>query len=607
MPRRTPWLLLAFVAAVAVAVWSWQRLCFTCDDAYIAFRYVSNAHLGRGLVWNPAPFQPVEGYSCFLWVIVLWACWSVTGLEPPAVANVLSLLCGIATLALCARWLCGIGWRERAAAWRPLWLLLTLSGIAANVTFASWLSSGLETALFGLLVTWWVFECWRLERSDVLAGLLRLSAAAALMALARPDGLLFVGVTALLAASRLRGGRWRAALLGASPLLLVALHVAWRLGYYGALLPNTYYAKTVGAWPESGARYLLAFAIEDGLWLWLPLQLAAVAVSWRQRRWSLPRAAAVAALVLHAGYYTVSIGGDHFEYRVFAHLVPLLFVSTCQAASSLLRRPVAIAALLLLFGVAADALGWVHTSAMQGRGLYGYAAIADRAPWPLRSVLHQYDRARAWLRWNMVCLPRQAHVAVAAELGAALPPRQEGQRIGFDDRPTLVAPAVGLIAWRLPNVAVIDSLGLNDYVIARQPVVRPPKVAFGAEQLRPLLQSADADGDGGLDAGELRRSLQPFLPDLFARSSDLNRDTVLDLLRLISDADGDGKVDLQELAAIPRLLTERRQMAHDRRPPPGYLEGFEPNVTFADGHAEVHPRATPLSDAAIAAWEAKYR
>ena len=46
-----PALLLAWLGA-------WQ-LSFLCDDAFITFRYVSNAHEGQGLVWNPAPFAPV--------------------------------------------------------------------------------------------------------------------------------------------------------------------------------------------------------------------------------------------------------------------------------------------------------------------------------------------------------------------------------------------------------------------------------------------------------------------------------------------------------------------------------------------------------------------
>lgn len=51
--------------------YGWKLFWFMTDDAYIAFRYVSNSMLGLGYVWNPPPFHPVEGYTSFLWVAIL--------------------------------------------------------------------------------------------------------------------------------------------------------------------------------------------------------------------------------------------------------------------------------------------------------------------------------------------------------------------------------------------------------------------------------------------------------------------------------------------------------------------------------------------------------
>src|SRR5579859_3990647 len=58
------------------------------DDQWITFHYARNLARGLGLRWNPGE-PPVEGYTCFLWVIVnavgirchvqplLWSqCWS---------------------------------------------------------------------------------------------------------------------------------------------------------------------------------------------------------------------------------------------------------------------------------------------------------------------------------------------------------------------------------------------------------------------------------------------------------------------------------------------------------------------------------------------------
>ena len=93
-----------FLAALAAAVWGWRLFAFLTDDAYIAFRTVHNHMAGHGWVWNPPPFRPVEGYTSFLWLVLLEAVWRLTGVEPPDSANVLSLGFGCATLLL-AGWM----------------------------------------------------------------------------------------------------------------------------------------------------------------------------------------------------------------------------------------------------------------------------------------------------------------------------------------------------------------------------------------------------------------------------------------------------------------------------------------------------------------------
>jgi arabinofuranosyltransferase len=44
-------------------------------------------------------------------------------------------------------------------------------------------------------------------------------------------------------------------------------------------------------------------------------------------------------------------------------------------------------------------------------------------------------------------------------------------------------------------------------------------------------------------------------------------------------------------------------MAHDRWPPPGYLECFRPNAAVRAGRLQVSPRQTPLTDVEIRACE----
>ena len=47
------------------------------DDALISFRYAVNLVEGRGLVFNPG--ERVEGYTNFLWTIVLAGVYAVAG------------------------------------------------------------------------------------------------------------------------------------------------------------------------------------------------------------------------------------------------------------------------------------------------------------------------------------------------------------------------------------------------------------------------------------------------------------------------------------------------------------------------------------------------
>jgi arabinofuranosyltransferase len=315
------------VCLVVVMVYGALQIAFLCDDAYITFRYVSNARDGHGLVWNAPPFQPVEGYTGFLWALILWATWSWFGVEPPDAANTLSIACGVLLFAVTAR--AAFRLRERTSL--PVVVpLLTLAVIVSNRTFLQWMTSGLETALFNLAFVAWVVLAFRSKPVRDTRWLMTWSAAAAAAALTRPDGLLLVAVTAAAAAIAAwqRERRPAQGLLGLLPLVLVLAHVAWRLSFYGEWLPNTYFAKVVAPWPEAGLHYLLCFGVEHGAWLGVPITVAWLAVEFRRGAANvsrvlldnLPAIAAVAAVLFHGGYYVFKVGGDHFEYRVFSQL-----------------------------------------------------------------------------------------------------------------------------------------------------------------------------------------------------------------------------------------------------------------------------------------------
>jgi arabinofuranosyltransferase len=479
-------------AAVGVTVFLGFRLfLFTTDDAYIAFRYVSNHMLGRGFVWNPPPFLPVEGYTSWLWVALLRLVWGLTGVEPPDAANDLSLVFGYATLFVVYRLVCRIGLPARLERIRFSLLALVLLGTVTNRTFLTWLSSGLETSLFNFCIVLWVDQALTPRGSRGAAWVFRVCLTAMFAALARPDGMIAVlGTGALLAewtlsdrhalSERLRALGW------AFPLLGVAVHLTWRRWYYGAWLPNTYYAKYTTAWPESGWRYAASFVLEYALWIWLLLALV-----WAVRRHDVSRPAliVIAALLAHVAFYTLMIGGDHFEYRVYSHLIPLFFVSFLWLAARLDLRPPAAVSLFLLFIASSWPLPWAHyleTRDLESRAetFHMIRPVAGRFPAWLRFYPQAFDELQAWLITHSVCVRHQEHKVYSTFVGSRLPSREEGAALGWEDRHVMTAVNVGLVGWVFPNVAVIDLLGLNDYVIARTRVP-PQETRHMAHERRP--------------------------------------------------------------------------------------------------------------------------
>ncbi len=599
--------------AVVVALIGWDAAWFFCDDAFINYRYCGNAHAGHGFVWNPPPFAPVEGYTSFLWVWLLWALWTVSGLDPTVTAIPISLASGVAVLWLVARAVAALPMPET---WRPhrAWLAaLVLLGIAGNHTFATWLSSGMETMLFALLAVAWTLRAMRAGGTD-RDGLFRLAVLGALGMLTRPDGMLLVlGTLAMAAHAVLRGARRpRTVLLSLLPLLLPVVHLAWRRATYGEWLPNTYYAKVTTAWPESGLRYLVCFALENALYLWLPLAAAWLGVAaCRRGAWQalvaerFPALTAVGVWLGYTGYYTLVVGGDHFAWRIFNHFVPLLSLSALAMAASLRLPAIATMALLGISGVAAAVPGWwLEAQLSWGRELEGFVRTAPHAPAWLRPVTTYYDRQQAWLLVHSVGVRRTLHATACALQRRELPGRGPGRIEGALPGMRLVwrADAVGVVGWALPDVAILDGHGLNDWVIARTRK-SAPATRLSADDLRRAFPTLDGDADGRLRADEIAAA-SPLLASV---GPQLRPATWVELLLSLGDGDGDDALAVDELGAAVQQMLPPRQMAHEREPPPGYIEALRPNVEVVDGVRRVRKDVVPLNDDEVREVEQRFR
>jgi arabinofuranosyltransferase len=493
LPRRLTGLLPVlppFLAAVALTAAGWHLLWFLTDDAFISFRYASNWLQGYGPTWNPPPFLPVEGYTNFLWVALLTGVWAAFGVAPPVSANWVSLGLGFIALGLTT----GLLWRALetiATRSRIVVLSVALLLLCTNRTFLTWLSSGLETSLWNTLVLWWVLEALAVSRRGAGA-LARMGLAASLLALTRPDGLGFWLASCTVAVlawsvpgvmARSGQARPRALALGLTPLAIAPAHLIWRFSYYGEWLPNTYYAKVVAPWPMMGLRYLGSFVIEHGVAVWILAMLAALALAIRRglldglvRRW---REAAIPALVVgvlvaHVAYYVLIVGGDHFEYRVLSHLIPLLIVSLVWALARVdldLQRQLAVLALFWIWGMTIPWTHWWVTHRLETRDetFFLRVELAESFPWPLDLWVGAWDDLQGTMIRHAVGTRHQEHKIFHRFQVATHPPRTRGSQLPWSKRHVLVAQAVGYPGWVFPHVAVIDMWGLNDRVIARAP------------------------------------------------------------------------------------------------------------------------------------------
>ena len=226
------------------------------DDAAITFAYARSVATGAGPVLQPGA-DAVEGFSNPSWLGLL-ALGQQLGLFDhgtwfgiPDYVTYPKLL----ALVLCAGIFAAFHVIARSLTTRPATVTLVAGSVTALVpSFAIWVFSGLENSLLAFAACWTAAV---LVRAVVAGTLLTPVTAvacgllAALAALTRPDGLLYVAAYPLAVLVTLRGQRLVGA-VAAVALAVVAFavptgaYVLWRFATFGSLLPNTAVAKSQG-------------------------------------------------------------------------------------------------------------------------------------------------------------------------------------------------------------------------------------------------------------------------------------------------------------------------------------------------------------------------
>lgn len=252
---------------IAIFVAHSLSLNFTQDDAFISYRYVKNFINGHGLVFNPG--ERVEGYTNFLWIIIL-SIFAKFGLDIIVVSKILGIASGCVVLFLLYKisvllFQTRNRWANSAKGKISLprdWFFSLFPSLllASNSAFAYWSISGLETAFFVMAVLLSMYFYLSNHRLVIVF--------TALSTLIRPEGVL-IFVIILWHKLFFRKDKLKDSLffLAGFVALLLPFFI-FKILYYGDILPNSFYAKTSFSleYIKSGLEYFWLFSRHCGLW-----------------------------------------------------------------------------------------------------------------------------------------------------------------------------------------------------------------------------------------------------------------------------------------------------------------------------------------------------
>jgi hypothetical protein len=319
-----------FVLTLTLGLSLLHQLLFATvtEDALVTFRYAQNIADGNGPVFNPG--ERVEGYTNFLWLVLIALPRAAFGADVRTTAVVFGVLAALA----CVLVSCFLVNRIVAAATPDGAGPRPAIGVAAAVLTASagglavYGASGSEVPLFVLLTLAVGYAL--AARRPVVAGVL-----VAFAVMTSPEGLVVAVLAGLwLAGAALkRKHTWWAPvgyLLGALVFLIPRL--AWRATFYQHFLPAPLAAKLgapLGSQVTAGWPYLSGFALAHQGFLLLAL-LAAVALLLRRTDAVDARALIWLLFATAAGLAAAAVlsGGDPGpSWRLLAPVPPLFAVA----------------------------------------------------------------------------------------------------------------------------------------------------------------------------------------------------------------------------------------------------------------------------------------
>ena len=406
---------LALVLSLIIFV----ALCFqqpiVQDDAYISFRYADNYLAGHGLVYNIG--ERVEGYTNFLWIIVLILLKSVVDLDYVVIARILGVAGGLSIILILYLFA-----RRHFRNHSTLIFLSAAILLFLNRSIPYWSMSGLETSVFvALSMTALFLES---RKSHLTAAIL------AIASLLRPEGFI---IFLIIVIHRIAVEKRFPFFLSIVYFLLFAPFMIFRFFYYGSLLPNTYYAKSgIGIeYITSGVEYFTHFLTTAGAYgVIVALPILTCKSLWK--RYSL-----LYAYIFLYICYVIGVGGDTLKvYRFFVPVLPVMHFLFVASIIETLSSP----SLNRFFPKKIFIPAVLSLSILTGFSSY-------------------------LLSRNHIETYRTLEKGLIDKMGFISTMLAKNMNYNF----TLAASTIGILGYQLSEHHVIDMLGLTDSSIARNP------------------------------------------------------------------------------------------------------------------------------------------
>jgi len=434
---------------------------FTVDDTFITLRYSYNFASGYGPTYNPG-FQPVEGYTSFLYMILM-TIPHLFNLNAIIFAKSVGIIATLAYIVLSFKFVLELThFLDNRYKYVPasvfVLIIVSIPGTTVHAV------SGMETAFYSLLTIFFFYLTFIFQRHPERRKANLLTFIGLLLGLTRPEGNLIVGVGLLCILFTLQRKQKR--MFITSILLFYILpggiYFLWRTMYYGLLLPLPFYLKVTHQSFLGGLNDVIRFIVYIGIHIGILVLLSFLKLNLRLL---IPSIISVTFILIYFTFPTHIMG---YEWRYMFPIVP--FISIIAA--------VGVGVLLFL-------ICSLHLSSKRKNYLYSFCISIGICV--LIFIGFSIDVARSIKKWRQYAHGlSMAHITLGKYLNEfnsinELPPNK---------LPSLAIADAGAVPY-YSKWHTIDTYGLNELNIALSGKHEPRYIFSKKPDLLVLISSSN--------------------------------------------------------------------------------------------------------------------